>query len=77
MCKRLVHLSKPLLAVLLLTLLPTGCSTNPVNGWTEAIIISRQQEIAMGSQALPKFETSFGACVPTDRLQSYGRLVGC
>lgn len=76
MCKRLIRLSKPLAALLLLTVLPAGCSTNPATGRRQLILISRQQEIAIGSEAAPKFEKEFGGRVPNERLQAYIRMVG-
>jgi len=53
-----------------------GCSTNPVTGRKELILISREQEIAMGAQAGPQFEAEFGGKVPDERLQAYVRSVG-
>jgi len=53
-----------------------GCSTNPVTGRRELILISREQEIALGAEAAPKFEQEFGGRVPNDQLQGYVRSVG-
>jgi len=53
-----------------------GCSTNPVTGRRELIFISGDQEIALGSEAAPKFEQEFGGRVPNDQLQGYVRSVG-
>ena len=53
-----------------------GCSTNPTTGKRHIIIISQQQEIAMGSEAAPEFEKEFGGKVPNQQLQDYVRSVG-
>ena len=53
-----------------------GCSTNPVTGRRELILISREQEIALGTEAAPEFEQEFGGRVPNDQLQGYVRSVG-
>jgi len=54
----------------------SGCSTNPATGRRELILISRQQEIAMGRQAAPQFEQQFGGRVQNELLQSYVTMVG-
>jgi len=53
-----------------------GCSTNPVTGRRELILISREQEIALGAEAAPEFEQEFGGRVPNDQLQGYVQSVG-
>ncbi len=53
-----------------------GCSANPVTGRRELILVSRDQEIAMGREAAPKFEQEFGGRVPNETLQRYVRSVG-
>jgi len=53
-----------------------GCSANPVTGRRELILISREQEIALGAEAAPEFEQEFGGRVPNDQLQGYVRSVG-
>ncbi len=53
-----------------------GCSENPVTGDSELTLISRQQEIAMGTEASPQFETEFGGAVPDSTLQGYVQSVG-
>ncbi len=53
-----------------------GCSTNPATGEKEFIFISESQEIAMGTEAAPKFEDEFGGKVPSSRVQSYVRDLG-
>jgi len=53
-----------------------GCSMNPVTGRRELILVSRDQEIALGREAAPKFEQEFGGRVPNETLQQYVRSVG-
>jgi len=53
-----------------------GCSTNPVTGKREVILIPLSQEVALGQEAAPKFEEEFGGRVPDDALQAYVRSVG-
>lgn len=53
-----------------------GCSTNPVTGRRELILISGEQEVSMGKEAAPKFEEEFGGRVPNDQLQQYVQAVG-
>ncbi|MFO8011957.1 MAG: M48 family metallopeptidase [Phycisphaerae bacterium] len=53
-----------------------GCATNPVTGERELVLISRDQEIAMGKQAAPEFEKEFGGKVPNADLQQYVQSVG-
>ena len=73
----LKHLTMPsAAAALLLCTLAGGCSTNPVTGKRELILISQEQEISMGSEAAPEFEKEFGGRVPDGELQSYVARVG-
>ena len=65
-----------LVAVSLSAMLSAGCSTNPVTGQRELIFISPEQEIAMGNQAAPQFESEFGGKVPNAELQAYVQSVG-
>jgi len=65
-----------LLWLLVTSLLPLGCMTNPATGERELIIISQEQEIALGVEAAPQFEAEFGGKVANDSLQAYVRQVG-
>jgi len=69
---------KPILLVCCLLALPAllGCTANPVTGRRELILISREQEIAMGREAAPQFEKEFGGRVPNPTLQQYLESVG-
>ena len=53
-----------------------GCSKNPVTGENELILISEEQEIAMGLQAAPEFEKQFGGAIDDPLLQEYVKWVG-
>ncbi|MCD6303395.1 MAG: M48 family metalloprotease [Planctomycetes bacterium] len=63
-------------AVLPLATWTAGCSTNPVTGKRELILIPESQEIAMGVEAAPQFEKRFGGRVPNEILQDYVRRIG-
>jgi predicted Zn-dependent protease len=52
-----------------LTLLITACNSMP-------ILISTEQEIALGDDAAPQFEEQLGGRVDNDRLQNYVQAVG-
>lgn len=65
-----------LLWLLVTSLLPLGCMMNPATGEREFIIISQEQEIALGVEAAPQFEAEFGGKVANDSLQAYVRQVG-
>jgi len=59
-----------------LSLLAAGCSTNPVTGKRELILISEKQEIAMGLEAAPEFEKQFEGRVADPTLQAYVQEIG-
>jgi len=65
-----------MLPAIALALFPAGCSTNPVTGERELILISREQEITMGQEAAPRFEEEFGGRVADETLQSYVQSIG-
>ncbi len=65
-----------LLASLLGASALAGCATNPVTGKRELVLISREQEIAMGEEAAPEFEKEFGGKVEHADLQAYVSGVG-
>jgi predicted Zn-dependent protease len=56
--------------------LAAGCSTNPVTGKRELILIPESQEIAMGEEAAPQFEKEFGGATAEPRLQDYVQSLG-
>ena len=49
---------------------------NPVTGKKQLTLITRDQEIAMGKEAAPEFETEFGGRVADPALQDYVQSVG-
>ncbi len=59
-----------------LLLASIGCSTNPVTGKDELILISPEQEIAMGVEAGPEFEKEFGGKVANQQVQQYVQKIG-
>jgi len=63
-------------ALAALSALLLGCSRNPVSGKKELVVISTEQEIALGREAAPQFEQEFGGKVPDAELQSYVARVG-
>ncbi len=65
-----------LFAMFLLPLAAGGCTTNPATGEKHLIVISREQEIAIGVEAAPEFEKEFGGRVPNEQLQAYVQMVG-
>ncbi len=75
-----MHSRNPLPLVLLASLVGlsalAGCATNPVTGERELVLISREQEIAMGNEAGPEFEKEFGGKVQNAALQKYVQMVG-
>ena len=67
------------LALLVLALLATfslGCTISDVTGRKEFIMISPEEEIALGQQAGPEIEKEFNDKVPNERLQQYMANVG-
>jgi len=65
-----------LTGLVVLSLGAVGCSTNPVTGERELIVISESQEIAMGVEAAPEFEKQFDGRVPDETLQAYVQDIG-
>ena len=71
-----VLMRRSLIPLLLLSSGLAGCSINPATGKREFIMISREDEIAMGEQASPELEKQFGGRVDNQRLQDYVQAVG-
>ena len=65
-----------ILPVLTAAVMLGGCGTNPVTGKKQFLLISRDQEIAMGEEAAPEFEKEFDGEVPNQELQQYVGSVG-
>jgi hypothetical protein len=53
-----------------------GCSTNAATGKSSLMLLSREDEIALGAEAAPQMTDEFGGKVPNDRLQKYVVGVG-
>lgn len=48
-----------------------GCSYNPATGQRQFAVLSREDEIAMGSEAAPQFRQEMGGPIPDQQLQAY------
>ncbi len=67
----------PWLAILIGLSLLAACAVNPVTGEQEVVLMSEQQELAMGAQYYPKTTQMNNGLVPHDKaLQSYVSQVG-
>jgi len=64
------------IALVLLSVVAGGCATSPATGRKVLLVISREQEIAIGEQAAPEFEKEFGGRVANRRLQEYVAGIG-
>lgn len=64
------------LAPLLLLLCVAACSTNPTTGRRQFDALSREQEISLGSQAMPELIEEYGGAVRDPQLQSYVTNIG-
>jgi predicted Zn-dependent protease len=53
----------------------SGCATNPVTGQQDFVLLSEDQEIALGRQEHPKILKQFGR-YPDEKLQAYVQKVG-
>lgn len=53
-----------------------GCAENPATGGRVLKLISREEEIALGNEAAPKFEEEFGGLVDNQQLQDYVSGIG-
>ena len=66
----------PFLVGVLVFPLVVGCSPSPVTGRKQLVLISTQQEIALGADAAPQFESQLGGKVPNRTLQNYVSRLG-
>lgn len=64
----LIHLSKPLLVLVLAVLIPS-CAINPVTGKRQLMLITEAQEIEMGRQYDPQVLATFGPYEDADLMQ--------
>ncbi len=63
-------------ALLPLPLLMGGCSTNAATGKLQFNTMSRSQEVALGSQAMPGLIEGYGGEVQDERLRNYVSAIG-
>lgn len=61
---------------LLLGAMTTGCVKNPATGRSQLSFYSKQEEIEMGTQAMPGIVKEFGGAYPDAEAQAYVRDVG-
>ena len=75
-----LHSPRTLLAlVIALIAIPaslTGCTTNAATGHSQFNMISRDKEIAMGEEAMPKIIEQYGGRLSDDYMQTYVTDVG-
>ena len=76
MSKHTIRNRMAIFALFLFPLVAGGCTRNVATGEKHFIIISREQEIAIGAEAAPEFEKEFGGKVPNEQLQAYVQMVG-
>jgi predicted Zn-dependent protease len=64
-----------LIAASLLFTLP-ACSTNPATGKSQFNLMSTEQELRLGQEAMPKFLSSNGGEIPSAEIVNYVRSIG-
>lgn len=64
------HTSLSLGAAAVATLVLAGCATNPVTGKRQVMLVSENQELAMGQQADPAVVAQFGL-YPDKKIQRF------
>ena len=62
--------------VLLVVLCATGCVTNPETGRNQLNLLSEPQEIAIGTEAAPKFLRDYGGPIPSQPIRAYVSELG-
>ena len=68
------HLSLSILAATLC--LVAGCTTNPITGKTELMLLSEDQDIEIGRQYAPEIEKQMGGRIQDQALQNYVNAIG-
>ena len=58
------------------TVLQTGCTTNPATGRKQLNLLSAEEEVAMGEQAMPELVQEYGGEVQSPQLRAYVTDVG-
>jgi predicted Zn-dependent protease len=56
--------------------LVAGCTTNPITGKTELMLLSEDQDIEIGRQYAPEIEKQMGGKIPDQALQNYINTIG-
>jgi predicted Zn-dependent protease len=54
----------------------SGCTTNPITGKTELMLLSEDQDIEIGKSYAPEIEKQMGGKIPDEALQNYVNAVG-
>jgi len=62
--------------LLMFLIISTGCSVNPATGRSQLNMMSTQDEIALGTQAMPTLITEYGGEVADKTLREYVTRVG-
>ena len=70
------HIAPIALTLILSTSLLSGCSTNSATGKRQLNLLSRSQEISIGSDAMPSLITGYGGEVPNASTRQYVTEVG-
>ena len=65
-----------LLVMVTLASLATGCAKNPVTGARDLMLLSPQQEVALGLEAGPQFAEEFGGPYADPVIQEYVKSIG-
>jgi predicted Zn-dependent protease len=53
-----------------------ACTVNPATGQRQFNVISRSQEVALGTEAQPQLTTEYGGEIPSASIKSYVRTLG-
>lgn len=62
--------------VLSATALLLGCSTNPITGKRELMLLSEEKDIQIGKEYAPEIEKQMGGKIPDQAIQNYVNAVG-
>ncbi len=66
----------PAVLIALIALPLAGCRTNPATGRSQYNALTREQEIQLGSEAMPSLIQQYGGPVPDQYLQQYISDIG-
>lgn len=65
-----------LTSILLFSAIFAGCAVNPISGEKQLMLVSEQQDIAIGSRYAPEAEKQMGGAIASQQLQNYINSVG-